>query len=59
MVEPYCETSVCSICAVERPAATSRSISWRTASAVDSSDCATETSVHEGQRTTRSMAAAR
>ena len=45
--------------AVELPAATMLSIWCRTAMAVVAFDCATDTSVHEGQRTSASMAAAR
>ena len=45
--------------AVLRPSATRCSIWWRTAIAVVAFDCATERSVHDGQRTLASMAAAR
>ena len=45
--------------AVDRPAATMLSIWCRTAMAVVAFDCATERSVHDGQRTPASMAAAR
>ncbi len=59
MLSPYSETRTWSIWPVERPAATMASIWCRTAMAVDAFDCATEMSVHDGQRTVASIAAAR
>ena len=59
MVWPYSETRAWSMSALDRPAATMLSIWCRTAMAVVALDCATERSVHEGQRTPASSAAAR
>ena len=59
MVWPYSDTRVRSMSAFDRPAATMLSIWWRTAMAVVAFDSATERSVHDGQRTPASRAAAR
>ena len=59
MVWPYSDTSTWSMSAPDRPCATRLSIWCRTAMAVVAFDWATETSVHDGQRTPASTAAAR
>src|SRR6516164_11805674 len=59
IVWPYSETSTWSIEEVDRPASTMDWIWCRTAIAVVALESATDTSVHEGQRTSASMAAAR
>jgi hypothetical protein len=59
IVWPYSDTSTWSMSALDLPAATMLSIWCRTAMAVVAFDSATERSVHEGQRTPASSAAAR